>query len=290
MSLDIILRDDDINYFTTTSEIDEAYGNLLRKYNLAVNFGVVPRIIPSITGCVPSRYWGVKKSYRIGENQQLVRYLVDGIRAQRFGIMMHGVTHEYVPVRGVSKPEYYHVNYGFDVLRTERKYLENLFRISINGFIPPGNYVRPTYYAMISKEFTYVFNVPSLLKNSRNLNIMNVWWWLRRAYSHCFDLEYPHRKRLAGYDIASIDLSPNTDYKKLREKLNRYIKSENKYLIVLATHYWEMGGFDYAGESVAEKFHTFVTELKEADVTFLNVNQMNLEGSLNEKYTNIRVF
>lgn len=289
MSLDIIIRDDDINYFTTTSEIDEAYGNLHYNNNVTINFGVVPRIIPSITGCVPSRFWAAKKSYRLGENQALVRYLKDGIKKRKFGIMMHGVTHEYIHVRGVSKPEYFHANYGCDVLRAEREYLENIFMIDIDGFIPPGNYISPKYYEMVSKEFRYLFNVPSMLKSSRNLNIMNVWWWLRRVYSYYFDLEYPHRKRINGYDFASVDLSPTTDYKKLGKRLKGYIKSENRYLIVLATHYWEMGGLDYAGESVAEQFLKFVDGLKEDGVNFLNVNLMNLEETQNEKYTNLRV-
>ena len=204
--------------------------------------------------------------------------------------MMHGVSHEYVVKRKVPRPEFEHKQHAIDRILAEKRYLGETFGVEINSFVPPGNYLSPGSYKQLEAIFPILFNVPSLTRASRPWTVGNIWWYAKRVVCQFSGLDFPHRQRKEGIDLASIDLSPATDFKQLYQSLEHYIYSDKKYLVVLATHYWEISGVTVNGGSMAREFLEFAMRLKENGVNFLNVQKIFLGGCINEKYSNIRIF
>jgi len=287
MPVDILIRDDDVNFFTEVSELDLAYSKLFPV--IPINFAVVPFIVPSVTGCVQSKHWGSEKQYPIDTNRELVLYVKKLTGKYKCNIMMHGITHQYKFRKGVALAEFAHSDHSSRIIKESLAYLENTFSTNIIGFVPPSNYVSASAYNKIVKIFPYLFNVPSLKKISRPLTASNIWWWGRRWSSVIMDSLLNHRQRSLGVDLSSIDLSSRTDFNELFKKLKLIHEDERKVVIVLATHYWEMGGDSVDGTPMNLEFIRFVNSSLSEGINFINLDQLDA-GVKNEKYSNIRVF
>jgi hypothetical protein len=287
MPVDFLIRDDDVNFFTDVSELEFAYSKLLTL--IPINFAVVPFIIPSVTGCVQSKHWGSEKQYPVDRNVELVLYIKNLIEEYNCNLMMHGITHQYKFRKGLARAEFAHSHHSSEALQESLVYLENIFCTNIIGFVPPSNYVSASAYKKIVRLFPYLFNVPSLKRISRPFTASNIWWWGRRWLSLMTNGMLDHRQRGLGVDLSSIDLGSRTDFNELFNKTKLIHQSEKRVVIVLATHYWEMGGDTFNGSPMHLEFTRFVNSSLSEGINFINLEQLD-DGVKNGKYSNIRLF
>lgn len=151
----LIIRDDDLNFFNRPEDIEKAYR---RMPDLAISFACVPFIMDLSTkgNCPETKGNTIPRPF--GNNQDLVEYLKKGIKEGKYDILLHGNTHEYrFDSAGNRHSEMIWRKYSDTVKRIPegKSYLENLFDTSITWFAAPSN--------IISKE-----NLRAVYENNLN--------------------------------------------------------------------------------------------------------------------------
>jgi hypothetical protein len=123
-----VIRDDDLNYFSTPADIERWYGEIFAK-NIPVGFSTIPFVKP-ISDVYTAAANSGDKEYPISRNENLVRY----IREQKLiEILQHGCTHE--TRNGVFE---YQKKQGLieETLRGKKE-LEDALDVPINVFVAP---------------------------------------------------------------------------------------------------------------------------------------------------------
>jgi hypothetical protein len=151
----IIIRDDDINYFTRTSMLYKLYSEAWRK-GFKTSLCVVPNqktindLAEAHAFFIPPSERGKQSYHPISENQELVKYVRDKVRKTQASITLHGYSHEYWG----TLPEFA----TKDTLEL-RKRLENGLRIlrntfdtEINVFVLPNETVSPEALNIIQEK------------------------------------------------------------------------------------------------------------------------------------------
>ena len=92
---DLIIRDDDISYWTSVEEIDFIYRDLFDK-GIKISFAVIPYAAKMYNlGDPHTFYQDENDSKWVGENTKLVKYLKEKIDKGLVEIMLHGYNHLY---------------------------------------------------------------------------------------------------------------------------------------------------------------------------------------------------
>lgn len=126
-----VIRDDDLNYFSTPEDIELWYEDLFAQ-NIPVGFAAIPYVKP-----ISDVYTGIEsfedREYPISKNEDLVSYVKQN---QLIEILQHGTTHE--TVRGVFE-------YAGTISRYEarrgRDELERAFGRAVTVFVPPHDWI-----------------------------------------------------------------------------------------------------------------------------------------------------
>jgi len=130
----ILLRDDDINYFTSVENLEEVYSALWSRNNpVPVALAVVPFQTGCQSGAIPDHAEDSSELFPIGENEELVEYLRDRISEGSVSIMQHGFSHEDF----ANGFEFEACPNPAERLRRGRKHLEGVFNTEISTFVPP---------------------------------------------------------------------------------------------------------------------------------------------------------
>lgn len=127
-----VIRDDDVNYFTTPADIDRWYADIFAQ-GIPVSFAAIPFVTPGsdvYTGTYPSP----EREYPIGENTALVAYLAQQPLA---AILLHGCNH--VTCNGVF--EYQKTAGLIEDTRRGKEYLEKVFERVVSVFVPPHDQI-----------------------------------------------------------------------------------------------------------------------------------------------------
>ncbi len=104
----VIIRDDDVSFFTKPELLEKLYGRYFEK-NKSISFAVIPKITSEIRTdlnnpykkfeqldfdpIVPPKYRGIKDTYRMDENSDLINYLSKNPCCE---ILQHGLSHGYI--------------------------------------------------------------------------------------------------------------------------------------------------------------------------------------------------
>ncbi len=95
----ILIRDDDINYFTTINMLESIYSNAWEN-----QFKVILSVIPYQKAindvCIPPNVRNSKKCYSLENNKDLCLFLKDKISHNHVEIIQHGVSHALIDGRG----------------------------------------------------------------------------------------------------------------------------------------------------------------------------------------------
>ncbi len=95
----ILIRDDDINFFTKSSMLELIYSNAW-KNQFKVSLSVIPYQKAFNDVCIPSDFRNSQEYYSVENNKELCLFLKDRIDHKHVEIIQHGVSHALIDGRG----------------------------------------------------------------------------------------------------------------------------------------------------------------------------------------------
>ncbi|MFA5776872.1 MAG: DUF2334 domain-containing protein [Parcubacteria group bacterium] len=130
----LMLRDDDLSYFTKVSQIEFAYGDIWDR--IPINFAVIPNV-GLVSGAIPMQLCMENKNenYPIAMNKELVYFLKTKIKEGKVKIYQHGLTHKNYD--GKFEMERRDLGILARELAEGKKLLEKAFNIEIDTIVAP---------------------------------------------------------------------------------------------------------------------------------------------------------
>ncbi len=275
----LIIRDDDLSFWTNPDEIEEIYGKLFDQ-GIKVSFATIPYAVRMYNaGNFDKFYQDENSSTPIGENRQIVEYIKQKIKSNHVEIMLHGYTHLYAFKHSGSDKIYKATKENLDISRQKvvflgeynyqdfdslfyktkeaKEYLEDLFCVKIKNFVPPSNQINKNGIKAINKNN---LNLSGMIERSYNraINPSGIFSYLKRVgfklqnknITYPYMMDYKTHKELCGYA-----LTPATNMQKYYKQIN-YSKEKN-LPFQLATHYWELN------DELRDKFYEVVEFARE---------------------------
>lgn len=158
----INIRDDDTNFFTTPDDLKRAYQDLIG--DIPVTLAVIPFVTKhysrmldiegvdrpeqlvkqrDIEKILSAHEMGEDQIvYPVGENAELVQYLMRLVKQNKIEIALHGFNHRYYE----DGAEFLKNHVSFFHVRDGKEYLEKLFGARIYLFVPPSNAINMKAY------------------------------------------------------------------------------------------------------------------------------------------------
>jgi len=270
----LIIRDDDLSYWTKVEEIENIYKPLWNK-KIKISFATIPFSVKMYNAGDFSIFYQDTEEKALDENTELIEYMKEKIKNGLVEIMLHGYNHLYAfecdkEIKFATKEnlkicrsknkkikflgEYNYQDYKILDKKTKlgKEYLEDIFKLKIKNFVPPSNQINK---AGIKAIINNKLNLSGLIgsKYNREMTLKGLFTFVDRilwkikhkniTYPKIAD--YGKHKELVGYA-----LTPSTDLKKYYEQLEFCRK--NNYPFQIATHYWELKG------ELKEKFYEVI--------------------------------
>ncbi len=261
----LIIRDDDLSFFTTVDEIEEIYAPFFKK-GVKVSFATIPFSVKMYHAGDFNNFYQELKENPIDKNSSLIEYIKDKIKLDHVEIMLHGYNHLYAfktkkgkiypatkknlePFRKSGKKitflgEYNYQDFTtlFKKTKDAKEYLEDIFCTKIKNFVPPSNQIDKNGIKAISKNS---LNLSGMINRSynREINLIGLYSYLKRVVfklknknlTYPYIMDYKDHKELCAYA-----LTPSTNLKRYYDQL-KFCK-EKEIAFSLATHYWELKG------------------------------------------------
>jgi hypothetical protein len=145
----VVIRDDDLCYFTSPENLDEIYEKAWRQ-GFKVSFSVIPKVKAINDPLVPPCYRGASTLHEICENKELVGYLGRKLASHQVDILQHGYTHEAFG----NLPEF-RLNNRQEImerLNSGREILETCLPPRIRVFVPPWDSISEKALEIVGKE------------------------------------------------------------------------------------------------------------------------------------------
>lgn len=237
--MQVILRDDDTNFFTKANELEKAFGELWRK-GIPVTLGVIPWIKPCKIRGVEFPNDTIDEFFPIARNKNLVKFLKHLIKLDLVEIAMHGIHHQDYP----SAPEFVSKSFSRNEIKEAKSYLETTFESQINIFIPPHNSINSDNFSNVTREGMRVLSSFSHLPHERPLSIGNLAHFGLSGMSLLINQNKSYRFRgfkkiNPGEELGCHHLLSEYDI----EWFCNYLINGNhniKHLTGAASHYWEI--------------------------------------------------
>lgn len=264
--MQILLRDDDVNYFTSPDELEQVYAPI-RDFGPA-SLGIVPFQTGCKSGAVPPRFRASDATYPIGENEELVEYIRSHIADGNVRIMLHGYSHED-----------FDKGWEFEAcpdprqrVREGKKYLEDVFDTEITTFVPPHNSLSRRCAKAVVDEGLDILTAFGHWPWERPITLRNVVNFARLA---SFRLRHGKRRRYyhplrfeSHHEHASYSLIEDTPISEVDEGLK--FTYENDGSACIAYHYWELLDTDLLND-----FQQLIdTWIRRTDVKFVTDEEL----------------
>jgi len=260
----LIIRDDDLSYWTNPKEIDRVYKPLFDK-KIKISFATIPFSVKMYNAGNFDTFYQNTDEKSIGENKEIVEYIKEKIDDGLVEIMLHGYNHLYSfecegKIRFATKEnlemcrktnklikflgEYNYQDYETLNKKTRigKEYLEDLFKVKIINFVPPSNQIgKAGIKAIINNNL----NLSGLIgkRYNREVTVKGLITYLDRVIFALKNrgITYP---KIADYgkhqELTGYALTPSTNWNRYYNQLEFCIK--NNYPFQIATHYWELKG------------------------------------------------
>ena len=179
----ILVRDDDINFFTKTDMIELMYSEAW-KQGFKVSLSVIPCQSGIDDPCVPPEERKTGLSYPIADNHSLTKYLKGKVDQGSVEILQHGLHHTYQDFRRgefAGTVQRNSILQGMDIL-------EETFGKKPTFFVPPGEDISdknlklilqlgmiPIYRNTIFDRFMRLRHIPNLIKSISFNLLMSVY-------------------------------------------------------------------------------------------------------------------
>ena len=266
------IRDDDTNYFTTPEALSRNYEAVWDK--CLISLSVVPFHACTKSGAIPEKYWSGDKIFPIGENKELVQFLKGKIREGKVSITLHGYSHK-------DNLDGYEFETGanlYNKVKRGKEYLEELFDVKIEAFVPPHNIVSKEGLAAVVDNGLNLVNIPSFRFGRRPFRLGNIIPFIKlRAFRARYkNRKYPYVLNFGNHkEVGYYSLTPQVSFESLKEDFDFCRKMGGTF--ILATHYWEFAAKQIYNPSLkmGEVFRDFLEYVSHSDdVNFVTVNQV----------------
>ena len=263
------VRDDDTNYFTKPEDLERVYKDIWD--TVPVSLAVIPFVGGGRIESIPPEYWQGNKVFPLGENKKLVEFLKEQIARGRVSLMLHGYSHK-------DYPNGYEFEAGSDLfnkVRRGKRYLEELFGVTIKTFVPPHNSLsRRGAQAVIDNGLNILmayshwpWERPLEAANFINFARM-VWFWLRYGKSKRYPkaLSFSRHKEFGCYT-----LHPTVSLRELKEGLQFAMKKGGNFC--LAAHYYALIK-DGRLLAVLKEFISYTRVLGKREIEYVEADQL----------------
>ncbi|MCM8832183.1 MAG: DUF2334 domain-containing protein [Candidatus Omnitrophica bacterium] len=264
------IRDDDTNFFTKPEELEKIYKEIWAK-NIPVSLSVIPFAVKSYNSGDWDNFYQDTIQNGIGNNKELVYFLIEKLKEKKISIMLHGFSHQYkvsenktsMPILAtkenleklkknrIAKKLYWYGEYTwkpYEQLKKETKegkeYLEDLFHTKITVFVPPSNDISKHGVKAISECGLNISGTMYLSRFNRPINyysvknwLLKLWWRIRYNKVYPYVMDYGSHKELCAYGLV-----PGVSFEQLKEQFEFCFVKNAPF--VLAVHYWELNS-DY---------------------------------------------
>lgn len=232
----LVIRDDDMNYFTKVEDIKQVYKDL---HMCPISFAVIPTVIDVSTLGACSDTKGNTKPRYIGDNQELVEWMKKEYINGNVDILLHGITHSYQFLKGKRQFEMQWRDGEEDLsksLRYWKETISTLFGCNITCFVAPGNRVtKYTLYSAVKAGMNFSGLVA--IKMNRQFTIKNIGCYLKRWVMRLFTgLQYPAVLHYSTHN--ELNACPLREEEYLY-KMFEWCKKHNAPMAI-NVHYWDL--------------------------------------------------
>jgi len=291
------IRDDDTNYFTSPSDLEEAYSSIWEI--CPVTLFLVPYIKGNWKYWVRERYFNYKnldfdeykndnKIYPIGENKDLVDFLKNKIKQGQVELGIHGIHHKnleknlpQIKSNRVENAEFLTHQNLTQKLAEAKKYLENIFEQTISVFSPPQNLINSNGANAIKKcNLSIVRNraTKKVFQNFHEIGIENSIKILNHSIQKSFfknsSNQYPNLLKINNtIEIPHYPFQPLTNLNDLKKNL-KMIKRNNG-IFVISTHYYALQKSFDPNLNMKSELLTLIKELNDDEgISFVGLNSL----------------
>jgi len=228
------IRDDDTSFFTSSEDLERAYGEVSRWG--PVSLAVVPFHKAGTSKSVPERFRGRWTVHPLHENRELVEYLRAKAKQAKFEIMLHGYHHD----DPSGQPEFLNNDGSAQKIVDGRKYLEDLLSTSIRVFVPPHNTIGPEGLHAVAAAGLHLGGVGGFRSGWPLLSHRSWSLWLRLRFRQMsgrlgipWILDLGDHREIVGHGVV-----PSSSFERNKAILDS--ASHVGGVFCLATHYWEL--------------------------------------------------
>jgi hypothetical protein len=198
----VLVRDDDISYFTPPYKLDRIYGKLW-KQGFKISLSIIPNVRATENPLVPPSYRGKLSLHKLHENHDLVDYLNDKLKTNQIDVAQHGYTHELVfgmPEFSISDRNQIEAR-----LKSGRLLLEKCLQSDISVFVPPHNIISRQAKEVLRQESLAFYKGKESVRTRLRLlsNTFQRHEGMTQKASACFRLL--GKKSGASHEMASRD-------------------------------------------------------------------------------------
>lgn len=239
----IAIRDDDISYFTTPTELEQVWNNI----PFPITYAVTPFMVESEKLDLPGREFAFHQTgtveHPLRSNNELVAYLQEQITSGRISLALHGCNHQY-KIQDQMLIAEYSVN-DLDNLKkktSRAKFeIESLFGQAINVFVPPDNAISPQGLRAIASAGLKYVQRPFPL---RNIDTQLSFTWLRHycarlyfrmQYNIVYSKPFDNGIVIEGAGYLFKDSIP---LERMIQEFDIFYEFDLPFTI--STHYWEL--------------------------------------------------
>jgi hypothetical protein len=228
------IRDDDTSFFTSSDELERAYGEVSQWG--PISLAIVPFCRAGTSKAVPEKFRGRWSVHPLHENRSLIEYLRTGISRGRFEAMLHGYYH-YEPD---GRAEFARRDDLAQRVADGRKYLEDLLGATIRVFVPPNNTIGRQGLRAIALAGLHLGGAAGVRGGWPPLSLKTWALWLRlRRWRNNGGLGIPWVLDLGDHrEIAGNPVTPLSSFQRNNTMFDSALAMGGVFCA--ATHYWEL--------------------------------------------------
>jgi len=237
----VIIRDDDVSYFTKPETLTKLYGPLFEEKK-PVNFSVVPKIAANTKigssspyrtqekleydPTVPPRFRGYNEDFPLNENKEIVEFIRS---LENCEVVQHGLTHGLV--NGVHE---FNINDKEEIQRRANlgsALLEECFHSKPSFFVPPFNNASLETMNFLKSHYK------GLSIGKLHPTKMPTKFWGAYIKKTLASRNYIFYNNLLIIEYAGPLLNRFNNHRSIFSKVRQ--KIETKDIIILVNHHWE---------------------------------------------------
>ncbi len=270
----ILIRDDDVNYFTKIDDLNRVYGFIFER-NIPINFAIIPNIDASAKTIsnnypknsyepfIPKEFQGKENQFPIDENHKLVEFLKSLKNAE---FLLHGFTHK--SEVGRFEFEIEDENTIEEKLNKGSNIFEHSFEKKPETFVAPQDKFSQKSFFAIQKRFE-IFSLGWIDKTRIPKSFLIKYYLMKLRNNN-----YIFKDNLLVLQHPGCQFSRFKDINKSSLILDKYINSHK--ITVIVVHNWEF----FSGKNLNQELYTafknrILSLWRNENFKFINFSELN---------------